>query len=92
MAKKARKQVRRATRGKPVRVRTRVQLNKLIGQRVREERVRKNIKLRELSDSVGLTTSQLSQVELGKNAASVWALVRIANSLGVRVSTFLADV
>ena len=92
MAKKTRKKVRKATQRKRVRVRTRVQLNKLIGQRIRETRLRRNIRLRELSDSVGLTTSQLSQVELGKNAASIWALVRIANSLGVRVSVFLTDV
>jgi DNA-binding Xre family transcriptional regulator len=92
MAKKTRKKVRKATQRKQVRVRTRVQLNKLIGQRIRETRLRRNIRLRELSDSVGLTTSQLSQVELGKNAASIWALVRIANALGVRVTVFLSDV
>jgi hypothetical protein len=29
-------------------------------------------------------------VELGKNAASTWALARIANSLGLRVSVLLS--
>ena len=74
------------------RVRTRAQLNKLIGRRVRTERLHRGLTLRKLSDSAGLTSSQLSQVELGKNAASIWALVRIADSLGVRVSAFLSDV
>lgn len=65
-------------------------LNKLIGQRIRAERLRQNLTLRQLSDRTDLTTSQLSQVELGKNAASIWALARIANSLGLRVSVLLS--
>ena len=92
MAKKTRKVVRKAKRSTRKQVRTRAQLNGLIGRRVHAVRLRRGVTLRELSDSVGLTTSQLSQVELGKNAASIWALVRIAHSLGVRVSAFLIDV
>ncbi|HNQ24171.1 MAG TPA: response regulator [Phycisphaerae bacterium] len=65
------------------------ELNKLIGQRIRQERLRQNLTLRQLSDRTDLTTSQLSQVELGKNAASVWALARISNSLGLQVSELL---
>lgn len=81
MAKKTRKGVRKATR-----------LNKVIGRRIRAERLRQNLTLSQLSDRTGLTASQLSQVELGKNAASVWALVRIADSLGLHVSALLSDV
>lgn len=58
------------------------QLNRLIGQRIRAERQAQRLTLRQLSDRTDLTTSQLSQVELGKNAASLWALARISNSLG----------
>jgi len=65
------------------------ELNKLIGQRIRQERLRQNLTLRQLSDRTDLTTSQLSQVELGKNAASIWALARISNSLGLQVSELL---
>lgn len=57
-------------------------LNKLIGQRIRRERLKQSLTLRQLSERSELTTSQLSQVELGKNAASVWALARISGSLG----------
>ena len=64
-------------------------LNRLIGQSIRQERLRQNLTLRQLSDRTDLTTSQLSQVELGKNAASVWALARISNSLGLRLATLL---
>ena len=66
------------------------ELNKLIGQRIRAERLRQNLTLRKLSDRTDLTTSQLSQVELGKNAASIWALARISNSLGLRLSVLLS--
>jgi predicted XRE-type DNA-binding protein len=92
MAKKTRSAA-RGTKGRTrKRVRTRAQLNKLIGRRVRAERLRQDLTLTEIADSSGLTNSQVSQVERGINAASVWALVRIADSLGVRVSAFLCDV
>ena len=64
-------------------------LNKLIGQRIRAERLRQNLTLRQVSERSDLTTSQLSQVELGKNAASLWALARISNSLGLQLSQLL---
>ncbi len=64
-------------------------LNRLIGQRIRAERLSQNLTLRQLSDRTDLTTSQLSQVELGKNAASIWALARISNSLGLRLAILL---
>ena len=65
------------------------ELIKLIGQRIRTQRLSLNLTLRQLSDRTDLTTSQLSQVELGKNAASIWALARISNSLGLQVSELL---
>jgi len=64
-------------------------LNRLIGERIRAERLRQNLTLRQVSERSDLTTSQLSQVELGKNAASLWALARISNSLGLQLSRLL---
>lgn len=66
------------------------ELNRLIGQRIRQERQAQKLTLRQLSERAELTTSQLSQVELGKNAASLWALARISNSLGKQISEILA--
>jgi len=66
------------------------ELNRLIGQRIRAQRLGQNMTLRQLSDRTDLTTSQLSQVELGKNAASIWALARISNSFGLQVSELLS--
>jgi len=65
------------------------ELNRLIGQRIRQERLKQNLTLRQLSERSELTTSQLSQVELGKNAASIWALARISGSLGKQVCELL---
>ena len=65
-------------------------LNRLIGQRIRQERLKQSLTLRQLSDRAELTTSQLSQVELGKNAASVWALARISGALGKQICELLA--
>lgn len=65
------------------------ELNKLIGQRIRAQRLGQNMTLRQLSDRTDLTTSQLSQVELGKNAASIWALARISNAFGLQMAELL---
>jgi len=65
------------------------ELNKLIGHRIRQARLGKSMTLRQLSQLTQLTTSQLSQVELGKNAASVWALARISSALGYQISKLL---
>ena len=65
------------------------ELNRLIGQRIRQERLKQSLTLRQLSERSELTTSQLSQVELGKNAASIWALARISGSLGKQLCELL---
>lgn len=65
------------------------ELNRLIGQRIRSHRLSQNLTLRQLSDRTDLTTSQLSQVERGKNAASMWALARICNSFSLHISQLL---
>ena len=65
-------------------------LNRLIGQRIRRERLKQSLTLRQLSERSELTTSQLSQVELGKNAASVWALARISGSLGRQLAELIS--
>ncbi len=81
MAKRTPKAVRRDTR-----------LNKRIGRRIRQERLQRDMTIRQTAERAGMTTSQLSQVELGKNAASISALVRIAKALKLHVSELLSTV
>lgn len=55
----------------------------LVGSRVREERLRQKIGLRELARRVGVSASLVSQVELGKASPSVGTLYAIVNELGL---------
>jgi DNA-binding NtrC family response regulator len=68
------------------------EFNQLIGQRIRQERLNQNLTLRQLSQRTKLTTSQLSQVELGKNAASLWSLAKISSAMGKQVSEILQGI
>ena len=92
MAKKAKKTKKKA-KAKTARTvaRRSARLDKQIGKRVRLERTRRKLTLRQVADRAGMSNSQLSQVELGKNAASVWALVRIAKAMKIRPAKLLSD-
>ena len=54
-----------------------------MGARVRAERLRQNIGVRELARRVGVSASLVSQVELGKASPSVGTLYAIVNELGL---------
>jgi transcriptional regulator with XRE-family HTH domain len=55
----------------------------IVGTRVREERLRQKIGVRELARRVGVSASLISQVELGKASPSVGTLYAIVNELGI---------
>ena len=55
----------------------------IVGSRVREERLRQKIGVRELARRVGVSASLISQVELGKASPSVGTLYAIVNELGL---------
>lgn len=60
-----------------------------IGSRVREERLRQEIGVRELARRVGVSASLISQVELGKASPSVGTLYSIVNELGLSLDELL---
>lgn len=60
-----------------------------IGPRVREERMRQHIGVRELARRVGVSASLISQVELGKASPSVGTLYAIVNELGLSLDELL---
>jgi len=62
-----------------------------IGRRVREERLRQQIGVRELARRVGVSASLISQVELGKASPSVGTLYAIVNELGLSLDELLLD-
>ena len=54
-----------------------------IGMRIRRERERQRIGLRELARQVNVSASLISQVELGRASPSVGTLYAIVNALGI---------
>lgn len=64
------------------------ELQRRIGEKIREGRKAKSLTLAQLAERTGLSVGFLSQIELGKNSASVDTLYRIATALGVQAGDF----
>jgi len=67
-------------------------LNVAVGERVRERRLSKGDTLKNLAASTGLSVSLISQIELGKSAASVYTLHKLSNALGVKMTYFFESI
>ncbi len=63
-------------------------LNGEIGRRVRERRTDRALTLKQLANRTGLSVSLISQIELGKSAASLSTLHKLATALGVKMTYF----
>ena len=61
-----------------------------IGQRIREERLRRGFNLRSLARSVNVSASHISQIETGKCRPSVSTLYDITSVLGVSIDDLFA--
>lgn len=67
------------------------QLQRRIGERIRESRKSRNLTLAQMAERTGLSVGFLSQIELGKNSASVETLYRIARALGMLPGDFFQE-
>lgn len=67
------------------------ELQRKIGEKIREGRKRKSLTLAQLSERTGLSVGFLSQIELGKNSASVETLYRISRALGMLPGDFFQE-
>jgi transcriptional regulator with XRE-family HTH domain len=56
-----------------------------VGQRIREERIRRGVSLRTLASEVGVSASMISQIENGKSQPSVSTLYAITSALGISI-------
>ncbi len=56
-----------------------------VGQRIREERIRRGVSLRALAGEVGVSASMISQIENGKSQPSVSTLYAITSALGISI-------
>ncbi len=67
-------------------------LDRFIGKRVREERVRRGLSQQNLADVLGITYQQEHKYERGINRISAARLFQIAKALGAQVTEFFPPV
>ena len=60
-------------------------LNRRIGERIRSYRTDRGFTQKQLATKVGISKSQISQIELGSSGASVLTLFRISEALGIKL-------
>ena len=62
-----------------------------LGEMIRSQRQLANLSLRQLAESAKVSNPYLSQIERGLHEPSLRVLVGIAEALGMKVETFLAE-
>ena len=67
-------------------------LNQAVGARLRERRSALQLTLKQLGNRTGLSVSLISQIELGKSAASMSTLHKLATALRVRMTYFFETI
>jgi DNA-binding NtrC family response regulator len=67
-------------------------LNSVVGQRIRELRHARPLTLKQLANRTGLSVSLISQIELGKSAASMSTLHKLATALQTKMTYFFETV
>ncbi len=67
-------------------------LNQEVGRRLRERRTAAELTLKQLANRTGLSVSLISQIELGKSAASMSTLHKLATALQVKMTYFFETV
>jgi DNA-binding NtrC family response regulator len=67
-------------------------LNQVVGGRLRERRKALDLTLKQLANRTGLSVSLISQIELGKSAASMCTLHKLSAALGVRMTYFFETI
>jgi len=67
-------------------------LNQEVGRRLRERRTAQQLTLKQLANRTGLSVSLISQIELGKSAASMSTLHKLATALQVRMTYFFETI
>jgi DNA-binding NtrC family response regulator len=78
--------IQRAIREKGLMVDAEERLNQTIGTKIRTLRKERTLTLKQLANKTGLSVSLISQIELGKSAASISTLHKLSAALGVSLS------
>ena len=66
-------------------------INKLIGRRIKEFRLLREMTLKELSNMLGITFQQLQKYEKGQNNIRAYRLYRISKILNVKFEDFFKE-
>lgn len=91
-AEEVRAVIEAAVREKGLLVDMETRLNQIVGGRLRERRQGDGLTLKQLANRTGLSVSLISQIELGKSAASMSTLHKLATALQVRMTYFFETV
>lgn len=67
-------------------------LNQVVGRRLRERRTAGELTLKQVANRTGLSVSLISQIELGKSAASMSTLHKLATALQVKMTYFFETI
>lgn len=67
-------------------------LRELLGQAIRERRKGLGLTLAQMAERTGVSLGYLSQIELGKNSASIETLYRICLGLGIRMAELFSAI
>ena len=67
-------------------------LNQEVGRRLRERRTAEQLTLKQLANRTGLSVSLISQIELGKSAASMSTLHKLSTALAVKMTYFFETI
>ena len=81
-----------AIREKGLLVDMETRLNQVVGGRLRERRSAAGLTLKQLANRTGLSVSLISQIELGKSAASMSTLHKLATALQIRMAYFFETI
>jgi DNA-binding NtrC family response regulator len=81
-----RRVIQRAVREKGLMIDAEERVNQLLGAKIRQLRKERSLTLKQLANKTTLSVSLISQIELGKSAASVSTLRKLATALGVSMS------
>jgi transcriptional regulator with XRE-family HTH domain len=68
------------------------EIAKLVGQRIREIRLKKRLTIEEAAHNAGLEYTQLSRIELGKINTSIYHVFVISETLEVKVHDVFREV
>ena len=78
--------IQRAVREKGLMIDAEERVNQVLGAKIRQLRKERTLTLKQLANKTALSVSLISQIELGKSAASVSTLRKLATALGVTMS------